>query len=568
MNGVNRLVESMCAMERDIVSVLEAAANLKPEKALYSFLDRDLQQVCVMSHRQVFEDAKRLAAELQKKGLGRTPVLLVQQHNIEFVRSFWGCLLAGAWPMPCSRPRGRQWQRLADMAIQSGASALLTSSAIARLIPEHLTADIQLITTDTLALNEDAGASWQRPKVTAEDVAFIQYTSGSTSDPKGVVITHGNLMDNLARICRDFDCRTGDRGLSWLPLHHDMGLIGHVLQPLYAGIPNYFMSAVDFMADPGRWLEAISRYQITISGGPSFAYELCTRVPDKQGLDLSHWRLAYCGSDRIVPNTLERFHLALRHHGFSVEAFFPCYGMAESTLYICGMQGIQVSQIANAGEHYVGVGRAEFPDVDIRIVNPATGQRCAQGESGEIWIRSASVSPGYYRRSLLSRQHFNQSTAGQGGYFRTGDLGFIQQGQLYFTGRVKNVIKVRGRSLHAEDIESLLLYEIADMGLTRCVALGIDIDGADTFVVLAEQRGRSIRRHSPGRGLIEKQLGALICDSFGVVPHSVHLLSANSLPMTSSGKPIRSLCMEHYRKMRTDQDQPVRGRSPQESLNV
>lgn len=459
--------------------------------------------------------------------------------------------------MPCARPRGKKWQQLAVLALQSGASAILTSVAVARFIPRQEIADIPVLVTDgednaaRSVVQRCADWHWVRPSIAGDDIAFIQYTSGSTSNPKGVVITHGNVMSNLASISRAFSCSSSDVGLSWLPLHHDMGLIGHVLQPVYAGVHNYFMSAVDFLADPSRWLAAISRFRVTISGGPGFAYGYSVRqqLQVSQALDLTCWRLAYCGSDRLSPETLEKFASRYSFYGFSRSAWFSCYGLAESTLYVCGIRAIEFSQESPAGENHVCVGMLDDTgsDATIRIMNPDSRQICADGAIGEIWLSSPSVSPGYYRQSILSRQSFNQLVDGVPEYFRTGDLGFVRDGKLYFSGRLKNLIKIRGRTLHAEDIESLLQHETADTGLQRCVAVGVQVDEVDSFVILAEHRSRRSAQPVREQKQLERQLRNLVCDTFGVVPHAVMIVPSATLPLTSSGKPVRALCQKVYR---------------------
>ncbi|MDO8909621.1 MAG: fatty acyl-AMP ligase [Pseudohongiella sp.] len=546
--------------DRDLISLLEAGASDTPYKPLYSFLDRDLNCSESLTYARLFEDARNFACRLQRSGLNRTPVLLIQQKNVEFVRSFWACILAGAWPMPCARPRGHKWSQLAALAVQSGASAIITSSAIARFMPRHQLEGIPVIVSDQQTGStspEEAGNSrmpWIRPSITADDIAFIQYTSGSTSNPKGVVITHANVMNNLASISRAFGCTSNDVGLSWLPLHHDMGLIGHVLQPLYAGIHNYFLNPVDFLADPSRWIEAVSKYCVTISGGPGFAFGFCARQTGQlpKSLNLGQWRLAYCGSDRISATTLELFAKRYAESGFSRNAWFPCYGMAESTLYVCGVRGIALSSVTGSRENYVCIGDLKDQRNDeavVEIVDPVTRQVCAEGVAGEIWISSASVSPGYYRQSILSRYSFNQIAGSRPAFFRTGDLGFIRDGRLYFSGRLKNVIKVRGRSLHAEDIESLLQIETADLGLQRCVALGVQADEIDTFVIMAERKGRRRAVGAADDRQLERQLKNLVCDTFGVIPHAVVIVPSATLPLTSSGKPVRSMCLDVYAEL-------------------
>jgi len=544
--------------DRDLINLLEAGVSATPDKPLYSFLDRELTCTDTLTYARLFQEALVLACQLQKCGLNRTPVLLIQLNNVEFVRSFWACLLAGAWPMPCARPRGKKWQQLVTLAVQSRAAAIITSAAIARFMPAHESLCIPVVVSDasaTVAKNcdiDELRRVWVRPAISADDIAFIQYTSGSTSNPKGVVITHANVLNNLAAISRAFSCTDTDIGLSWLPLHHDMGLIGHVLQPVFAGIHNYFLSPTDFLANPLCWLEAISKFQVTISGGPAFAYGFCTRQNRQQQarLQLEHWRIAYCGSDRIAAHTLRLFDQRFTASGFSSEAWFPCYGLAESTLYVCGIKGVSVSSGTDGDEHYVCIGNLDHAisdgGADIRVVDPVSGKVCADGNVGEIWIDSASVSPGYYYQSVLSRFSFNLLVEGHGAFFRTGDLGFILNRCLYFSGRLKNVIKIRGRSVHAEDIEALLQLETIDTGIERCVAVAIKVDDADSLVILAELRSRRTAHHQRGVRQLRRQLGNLVCDTFGVIPHDVLILPPASLPLTSSGKPVRSRCLDVY----------------------
>ncbi|TFH71515.1 fatty acyl-AMP ligase [Gammaproteobacteria bacterium LSUCC0112] len=543
--------------DRDLISLLEAGAVATPEKPLYSFLDRELRCTDTLTYKSLFDEALVLACQLQRCGLNRTPVLLIQQKNIEFVRSFWACLLAGAWPMPCARPRGKKWSQLLTLAVQSRAAAIMTSSAIARLIPAQALLPVPIVVSDTTpaGMPIDIGELnkvWVRPSICADDIAFIQYTSGSMSNPKGVVITHGNVMSNLAAISRAFSCSDRDIGLSWLPLHHDMGLIGHVLQPVFAGIHNYFLNPTDFLANPCLWIEAISTFHVTIAGGPAFSYGFCTRQRRHQTgkLQLDQWRIAYCGADRIAAETLRQFERRYAESGFKRDAWFPCYGLAESTLFVCGTKGVGLSTGVDGNEHYVCIGALDdgdsCGDADIKVVDPVSRMVCLEGDIGEIWVASDSVSPGYYHQSILSRQSFNLLIEGRGAYFRTGDLGFIVNRHLYFTGSLKNVIKVRGRSLHAEDIETLLQLETLDTGLQRCVAVGIQVDNVDSFVILAEHRSRRPTQQLTGIGQLQRQLKNLVCDTFGVTPHAVLILPSASLPVSSSGKPVRSLCLDIY----------------------
>lgn len=550
---------------RNLTDLLETRANQSPQRPMYSFLDRQLDCKVTRCYGEFFENAKRFAVELQSAGLSRSPVLLLQPDPEEFVLSFWACILAGVWPMPYVRPRGYRWSQLGILLSQSGASALITTSGIAKLIPAQTLADITVVSSDMrCSSTEDKRLQWIRPRTDKDDVAFIQYTSGSTSRPRGVVITHGNILNNLESIHRDFACSETDIGLGWLPLHHDMGLVGHVLQPCYSGIHNYFMRAADFSGNPLCWLQAIHRYRATISGGPCFAYALSLQprsvtVSARAGfdpsiLDLSCWRLAYCGSQKVVPAILKRFESRFVGSGFRPDAWFPCYGLAESTLYVGGIQGLHTTQRSDQAEPFAAIARVGDGAADIKIVDPVTGLVCADNKAGEIWISSLSVSPGYYRHSAQSKRYFDQAIAdqlfsGSGNYFRTGDLGFVRDGKLYFSGRQRNVLKIRGRCIHGEDIETLIQHEGSDLGISQCVVVPHNVDYDETFSLLIECSGQRSVPMKSERSAIESRIRNLVCDTFSVLPHRIMFLERGSLPMTTSGKAARSACwalLQHH----------------------
>ncbi|HLT64292.1 MAG TPA: AMP-binding protein [Pseudohongiella sp.] len=541
----------------DLIGLLETRASEMPEKPMYSFLDRRLECTTTFYYRAFFESAKQLAAVLQRTGLSRTPVLVLQPDPKEFVLSFWACVLAGAWPMPYVRPRGVRWQQIESVMKQSEMSAILTTSVVANLIPDEVLADIDLVLTDDASQDQ---AHWIRPRVEADDIAFIQYTSGSTSNPKGVVITHRNILANLQAIHEAFSCSSEDTGLSWLPLHHDMGLVGHVLEPCFAGIHNYFMRPADFVGNPSGWLEAIHRYRATISGGPCFAYALCLREQKNSELDLSCWRLAYCGSQKIITAVLQQFAESHVDNGFDPAAWFPCYGLAESTLFVGGVKGVHTRCVPGQGKLSIAIAADNRSHCQIRIVDPITGLLCAEGKKGEIWIRSASVSPGYYNNREQNLTCFDQFVNGEGQYFRTGDLGFVCDGLLYFSGREKNLLKLRGRSIHGEDIESIVQHEVSDLGIAQCVVVPHSIDYDETFSLLVEWSERHRPAAVPSPRTIESKIRNLVCDTFSVFPHRILFLPRGTLPLTTSGKPARTACLallEQY--LESEQEQRAAG---------
>ncbi|MDP2139582.1 MAG: fatty acyl-AMP ligase [Gammaproteobacteria bacterium] len=537
----------MPTRDRDLISLLETQVTRYSDSTLYTFLNKDISSVANLTYVNVYERAIVIAAALQQRGLQKSPVALLYPHGPDFIVAFLAAILAGAWPMPLTRPRGQEWSSVFHTVVISGADTVLTLSRTKKMIPETLlvASKVQVMCTDTSELPCDV-QRWQRPDVQLHDIAFIQYTSGSTSRPRGVIVTHENVLHNSASIKHSFGCSAQEVCVSWLPFHHDMGLIGHIIQPLYAGMPNYFLSPADFLGDPQRWLSAISRYRGTISGAPNFAYALCAErnhSPDiENNLDLSSWRLAYCGSERIVSAVLKRFARVFRKASFNESAFFPCYGMAESTLFVCGQHELSSPQDGP----YPAVGAVTDND-SIAIVDPATLDRLPEGETGEVWIKSSSVSPGYFRDPKATREIFHQNLNGITGYMRTSDIGFIRDNALYFVGRLKNLIKRRGRSFHAEDIEERVESALIERGIKRCAAFAIAGNEEDALVLLLEHDGSTCESLLT---TVPEDARALVCDALGIVPEFVHIVPKRSLPLTTSGKLQRAICRDHFLQSR------------------
>ncbi|MDO9319425.1 MAG: fatty acyl-AMP ligase [Gammaproteobacteria bacterium] len=535
--------------DRDLLSLFESRLHSQPDMPLYSFLDRDGAVSQSLTVSALFVQARDLAEVLQAYGLKHQPVVLLYPHGSEFIVAFFAALLAGAYPVPVARPRGRDWRVLMGIIRASRAGALLTLSATARHLPAELTVGdpLQIVHTDNVHTRRtDRMARWQRPAPESQDLAFIQYTSGSTSAPKGVEITHAAILHNCELIAQAFACSGADIGVSWLPFHHDMGLIGHVITPLYCGIHNYFLAPSGFAAKPVRWLQAISRYQGTISGAPDFAYEHChSRVIEEEleALDLRSWRLAYCGAQRVSADTLRKFSARFERRGFTEQAWHPCYGLAEATLYVCSRQGLhtnrQQGRLRHTEREDVSIGQLNGR-VDIRIVDTEAGREVAEGEAGEILVRSAALGNGYHRDAVSTAATFD---VGRTGFLRTGDLGYVHEGNLYFTGRCKTLIKRRGRSFHAEDIEAEVEALLCDKGVERSAAFELNPDAADSLVILLEADGSIDPR------LIELSIPDLqsrLCQSPGILATDIVVAPRHSLPLTSSGKLQRMRCRERY----------------------
>jgi len=417
----------------------------------------------------------------------------------------------------------------------------------------------------TEEVSRDKSSAWKNPEIEQADLAFLQYTSGSTGSPKGVMISHGNMLANLQMITYAFDLSWKSRGLSWLPAYHDMGLIGGLLAPLYTSCFCVFMSPMAFLQKPIRWLKAISNYSITISGGPNFAYDLCSQqITEEQmeGLDLSRWRLAYNGAEPIRSSTLSDFSRKFEEVGFNSQVFYPCYGMAETTLIVTGKVAtekptlksfdndslhehrvVPVSPDARGARTLVGCGQV-FPNEDVAIVDSQTYKRLPSGEVGEIWVNSPSVGRGYWDKPALSQQTFEAKLADSqtGPYLRTGDLGFIQGDDLFVTGRLKDLIIIRGVNRYPQDIELTVERSSKRLqnGAVGCFA--VDIDGRERLVVVAEVERKRREDWSDVIQAIRHDVTA----EHDVPPDGIVLVRFGSIPKTSSGKIQRHACRNSF----------------------
>lgn len=543
--------QSLAPEAADLKMLLKQQAQRYGSRPLYSFLGRDLGVTASISYQQLYTQAAAMAQALRAKDLAGRVALLLYPSGPEFPVMFWAAILADACPAPVARPRGRDWAVIRRINEGSGAAVLIGPESMLKRVPAELLAHVSVIAHEDIvngvpdewrscdtSFSVDSGVGAGLP-------ALLQYTSGSTGQPKGVALTHSNLLANLQRIDRAFACTDQDIGLCWLPLHHDMGLIGHVLQPVFSGIHNYFMSPAHFLGRALRWLEAISHVRATISGGPCFAYALSVQgAPDLyEHLDLSSWRVAYCGAERISAEVLQSFCRRLQSVGMRAAALFPCYGLAESSLFVTGRHGLKLTRDQQSSGRGTGELVSVGPvDNGIRIVKPETGRPCAEPEAGEVWLSSASVASGYYRDVRGSADVFGQQLGAVNGRFlRTGDLGMVVDGELYLLGRLKNVIKLRGSPLYAEDVEQLILDHGRSNGVTRCAALGFDHAGAEALAVLIEVE----RGFDPSRlGILKRDLWRLVAEQTGVVPERVVFVDPGSLPLTTSGKVQRFACYQ------------------------
>ncbi|MBT9300751.1 non-ribosomal peptide synthetase [Pseudomonas sp. TAE6080] len=543
-------------LPRTLVQSLQRRAAQTPDQVALRFLAESADDTVVLSYRDLDLRARTIAAALQASaGLGERAVLLFPSGP-DYVAAFFGCLYAGVIAVPAYPPestRRHHQERLLSIIADAEPRLLLTSSGLRDSLGQIQEAPPLLCVDE---LHSDIAAGWATPNLQDDDIAFLQYTSGSTALPKGVQVTHGNLVANELLIRRGFgiDLNPDDVIVSWLPLYHDMGLIGGLLQPIFSGVPCVLMSPAYFLGRPLRWLEAISQYRGTISGGPDFAYRLCSeRVSDSAlaRLDLSHWRVAYSGSEPIRLDTLERFAEKFAGCGFTPNNFFASYGLAEATLFVAGGtrgQGIPAlrldEQALAANRAKPGQGSAIMscgtsqPEHGVLIVEPHTLAELDDNYVGEIWATGPSIAHGYWRNPEATAKTFVQH-AGRT-WLRTGDLGFMRDGEVYITGRLKDLLIVRGHNLYPQDIEQTVECEVEVVRKGRVAAFAVNDQGLEGIGIAAEI-SRSVQKILPPEALI-KAIRQAVAEAYQEAPCVVVLLNPGALPKTSSGKVQRSAC--------------------------
>jgi len=512
--------------------------------------------------------ARAIAAHLQQLELAGQRAILLYPPGLEYLAAFFGCLYAGAvavpaLPPPPRRPPTRLMGLIADA---KPAVALGSTRALASLEQDQaaLPALQAVRWLDTEQLDAAAASRWRPPAVSPETVAFLQYTSGSTGTPRGVMLSHRNLLANLGQIQAAFETDASTDVVSWLPPYHDMGLIGCVLQPMFAGFRAVLMSPATFLQRPARWLEAVSSHRAVLSGGPNFAYELCVRqVTDEQraGLDLSSWKVAFNGSEPVRAETLQRFAERFGPCGFDPRAFFPCYGLAEATLFVSGarrgggavVQSFSAEKLAQnlaapAGaspspRRLVGSGSPR-DGLEIAIVDPGTLAGCAPDQVGEIWVAGPGVAPGYWDKPELNAAQFRarRADAPDRAWLRTGDLGCLAGGELFVTGRLKDLIILAGENHYPQDVEQVAAGAHPDLRGGAGAAFSIEAEGAEKLVIVHE-----LRRHPKApAGEIARAVWTAVREQLGLPVYAVALIRPGTIAKTSSGKVQRHACRAGY----------------------
>jgi acyl-CoA synthetase (AMP-forming)/AMP-acid ligase II len=589
-----------------LAHVLSVRARQQPQRTAYVFLLDGEHERVEFTYAALELAARKWAAKIATVAEPGDRILLVLPPGLDLIAAFYGALYGGFVAVPAYPPRGdRQITKLKGVAANAKPSVMITAPdprtgaisgfdsdwSMAVLTPQEVAATAEPLPP----MDQLAATSRPRP----DSIAMLQYTSGATGEPRGVMLTHGNLMHNSGVIAQCFEHTPDSRGVIWLPPYHDMGLIGGILQPMYVGFPVVLMSPLHVLQQPVRWLRAVSEWRATTSGGPDFAFDLCAdRITAEQRseLDLSSWQVAFTGAEPVRARTLERFGQTFAQCGFRSAAWLPCYGLAEATLMVSGKERSRPASFLRCSSRDLELGRAA-PDPDgpelvgcgpvrdgqhLLIVNPHTRSACPDEHIGEIWVTGPSVASGYWGRAAESEETFAArladapSSAGtaegapmgeavntgiksptvphgrepspETPFLRTGDLGFLRDGELFVTGRLKELIIIAGRNHYPQDLERTVENAHPMLQARGCIVFCVEQAHREVLVAVAEVK-RTQRLHLAGEEDEQAVLRAVrsaVAREHDVQIFDLVLVRPASLPRTSSGKLRRRVCRQQY----------------------
>ncbi|MDO5308432.1 MAG: aminotransferase class I/II-fold pyridoxal phosphate-dependent enzyme [Planctomycetia bacterium] len=550
----------------NLVDLVQYRASAQPDDVAFVYLTDGDKTELKLTYSELDRRCRALGAYLQRNDMRGKRVLLLYPPGLDYIVAFYGCLYAGATAIPVYPPRkNRSMLRIKSIADSAGACMALTTSDVKARVKLfiHETPSLTKIPwKETDVPFDGLEEEWRDPELQTDDLAFLQYTSGSTGEPKGVMLTHGNMLHNSMLIAEGFEHTRTNSGVFWLPSYHDMGLIGGVIQPVYCGCPNVMMSPLHFLTRPVRWLNAISKYRATTSGGPNFAYDLCVRSIKEEALDnldLSSWRVAFNGAEPVQAETLDNFARKFERCGFRYEAFYPCFGLAEGTLIVTGgtrdqapvTRVVDVDALANGrvipaapdaprSRTLVSSGRSII-DQRVLIVDPDKREICPDGQVGEIWTKSSSVAQGYWQNPEETERAFHATIAstGEGPFLRTGDLGVMENGELFVTGRIKDLMIIRGVNVYPQDVELTAQHVSPLLRLNNGGAFMIGDYQEEKLVLIQEVERRFDPAEAPK---IFQEVRNAIAFEHEIPVNAIVLIKSGRLPKTSSGKVQRHAC--------------------------
>jgi acyl-CoA synthetase (AMP-forming)/AMP-acid ligase II len=558
------------SQRENIIQALRQHAFDKPDDPAFIFVKNKSLEDQKLSYRELLLRASSIAQRLKSQGCEKGQrALLVYPSGLDYVEAFLGCLIAGVVAVPVYPPANKKHvPRILSIFRDSEPRVILSTTAeisrVKGLIEDSADwqGNINILCTDSI--ETDVGSDCQFNQDDLVDIALLQYTSGSTGTPKGVVITHANLVANQKSISEAFTSDMSGCTVGWLPLYHDMG-IGCVIQNLFWGLPYVFMSPFTFLQHPVSWLKAIHKYRAVRSGGPNFAYDLCaSKLSDEQlgGIDLSSWKVAFCGSEPVRAKTLSNFATRFQRYGFDSKAFLPCYGLAEATLFVSGSLGVDGAQLITLDRAAINIGNVVIASVsdadtkvttvvgagaiarniDLRIVDPETRKLCEPNRIGEIWVNGPQVAAGYWELEDVSRDVFGASIDGDASrktYLRTGDLGFCRDGDLFVTGRCKELIIIGGKNYFPHDFETIAESTSNAVRRSHSAAISIENGSMTEGLALVCEVERTARGNTDF-DIEAKSIAVALSTEFGVAPKVICFMRPGSMPKTSSGKIQRS----------------------------
>ncbi len=546
-----------------LIELLRWRALQHPENLAYKFLVDGKPEGPSLTYAELDCQARAIGAWLQQHTKKGERALLLYPQGLEVIAAFCGCLYSGAIAIPVPPPDGgrmkRTLPRLRSIVQDAQASVVLTTGRILSLL-EEVREDFpefeEMKWLDTEHIDLQLADQWQDRNVNSDNLAYLQYTSGSTSTPKGVMLSHKNLMFHSEYLNKACGYEPDSATVTWMPYFHDYGLVEGLMQPLYNGTPCYVMSPFAFIKQPMRWLEAISYYKATHSQAPNFAYDLCVRrakPKQLQTLDLSSWRAAGNAAEPINPKVMERFFETFEPCGFRWNTFAPAYGLAEDTLLVsttpieeppvlcvldaAALEKNRVVPVTKPQEEGVrtlpGCGRLVC-DTQVVIADPEKLTKCAPDEVGEIWVKDPSVAQGYWQRPEETKETFQAYlTTGEGPFLRTGDLGFLKDGELFITGRIKDLIIIRGTNHYPQDIEWTVQQVHSALRPDYGAAFSIEAGGEERLVILQEVERRT-------QDLDYEQALAdirqAVAEEHELHAYAVALVKPGNILKTSSGK--------------------------------
>ncbi|MDY6782668.1 MAG: fatty acyl-AMP ligase [Cyanobacteriota bacterium] len=559
-----------------LIECLHQSAGTYPDKLAYTFLVDGKTEGKTFTYSQLDRRARAVAALLQQHQAKGERALLLYPQGLEVIAAFCGCLYAGVIAIPVPPPEAgrlkRTLPRLTAIVKDAQATLVLTIDSILQLVEEGRSEFSEFAEFDSMRwidteqIDDTLADQWQDPQIDGHSLAYLQYTSGSTSTPKGVMLTHKNLMHHCGYLQRACGYTPESVSVTWMPYFHDYGLVEGITVPLYNNTPCYLMSPFSFIKRPLRWLGAISRYKGTHSQAPNFAYDLCTRrIKPKQiaALDLSSWEAAGNAAEPINPKVMEKFYGLFSDCGFRWNAFAPAYGLAENTLLVSTKPKLSdpVLFFADTAEleknrvvaskpdrenarAYVSCGKLVC-ETQVAIVNPDTFKRCASNEVGEIWVSDPSVADGYWKRPDATKETFQARIAetDEGPFLRTGDLGFMKDGELFITGRIKDLIIIRGTNHYPQDIEWTAQQVHSQLRPDYGAAFSIEVRGEEQLVVVQEVERRA-RELEPDRAIAD--IRQAIAEEFELQTYAVVLAKPGNILKTASGKVQRRACKANF----------------------